>query len=336
MQVASYQMAGNAPLAAPEDAKRMAFFEHKLIWDSSNAEEKEMLPSGVALESVHSPKELLNALGGGAYTTSRTVQHTRLLDLDIHVQRILNASRTASIATNLALNEEQIVSDTKTNLKYALQTYIEKSNADKGTTELRVYLAYNGDPHPRLENTMPRGTWVYVEELPDIHLPIQAEVRCHTRHDPQIKSVAWNIERKAVEKRMSPTMGEVILATGNGELTEGLSSNFYVVQDDNTIQTAPDSVVLSGSIRKLVLKACASLGVNVNLTTPSLAQRQQWLGAAVSSTSRSFLPIRILKFPEHEFQDIHYDIHPLLQRLRNEVDAMMYEASQEIECISKE
>jgi branched-subunit amino acid aminotransferase/4-amino-4-deoxychorismate lyase len=50
---------------------------------------------------------------------------------------------------------------------------------------------------------------------------------------------------------MGNDVNEVILADGDGRLYEGLSSNFFVVQDGSLV-TAPSEHVLVGTVSKMV------------------------------------------------------------------------------------
>lgn len=55
---------------------------------------------------------------------------------------------------------------------------------------------------------------------------------------------------------MAPDVNEVVMMDGDGHLYEGLSSNFFVVEND-TIVTAPPQYVLSGTIASMVRKGCS-------------------------------------------------------------------------------
>ena len=62
------------------------------------------------------------------------------------------------------------------------------------------------------------------------------------RDNPQVKSLDWVQRRKELEAKQPPGVDETVMCDADGLLSEGLSSNFVVLQE-GTIVTAPDTDV---------------------------------------------------------------------------------------------
>lgn len=67
------------------------------------------------------------------------------------------------------------------------------------------------------------------------------------------KDSEWVRQRKAWEAGKPPEVNEVLLVTPEGQLLEGLTSNFFVLNGDGAVMTADDGV-LNGTVRELVLQ----------------------------------------------------------------------------------
>jgi hypothetical protein len=110
-----------------------------------------------------------------------------------------------------------------------------------------------------------------------------AEVRDLTREvpNPTIKSVEWVRIKKEYENKKGEGVNEVLFPLGG--IREGLTSNFFVIDSQDNIVTAPDDVVLDGSIRKLVVDICKQNGINIKFECPNLQNIQSWKGAFITS-----------------------------------------------------
>jgi branched-subunit amino acid aminotransferase/4-amino-4-deoxychorismate lyase len=95
---------------------------------------------------------------------------------------------------------------------------------------------------------------VFVEALPPLPSPpVAADIYTAERSNPSIKHTQWAVDRKPLEQKMSADANEVIMQDSLGKLYEGLSSNFFVLDSrDGKIHTAPDTLVLAGTIRGIV------------------------------------------------------------------------------------
>lgn len=92
-----------------------------------------------------------------------------------------------------------------------------------------------------------------------------------------------------MEDSKLPESNEVILSDEDGNLYEGLSSNFFVIRSDGSLQTAPTDSVLVGTVMKRVLRDWKYSGIVFE--HPKIREIDTWKGAFITSTSRLILPI---------------------------------------------
>ena len=85
---------------------------------------------------------------------------------------------------------------------------------------------------------------------------------------------------------------EIILSDGEGMLYEGLSSNFFVIRSDGSLQTAPKDSVLVGTVMKKVLNVWKYS--EIIFKHPKIEEVDTWKGAFITSTSRLILPIHCI------------------------------------------
>eukprot|EP00038_Savillea_parva_P006498 m.164162 g.164162 ORF g.164162 m.164162 type:complete len:445 (-) comp12390_c0_seq1:52-1386(-) len=159
--------------------------------------------------------------------------------------------------------------------------------------------------------------------------PIVVEVRGKARANAAAKDSAWVRHRQDIESARRPGTNELLLEDDTGHLIEGSQTNFFAVID-GTVYTAEDGI-LHGTVRDVVLKVCADLGIPVVLKPPKTASYATWEGAFITSTSRLVLPIDTLVMPlldppvEHTFSSAsddtsvaHRIAHAVLQRAQDE------------------
>lgn len=111
----------------------------------------------------------------------------------------------------------------------------------------------------------------------------------HERSDPNIKSTKWVKERANILPISEPDVEETLLINSDGKVCEGLSSNFFASYGDVSIwYTAPESMVLPGTMRGAIIEALGCLGLELKLEAPDIEKVKS---AFITSTSRIILPI---------------------------------------------
>lgn len=155
-------------------------------------------------------------------------------------------------------------------------------------------------------------------------------MRGNPRKDPNVKCVSWTQERKELEKLIENDINEIVLVE-NKFIVEGISSNIFVLEnsDKPVLKTAPDNMVLKGTIRQIILEYAKKIDLEIKLECPSLDNSRDWIGAFISSTSRLVLPISEIKIDENK--NVGFDeIHSKIIELRNLVNCLLMEKSKKV------
>lgn len=82
------------------------------------------------------------------------------------------------------------------------------------------------------------------------------------------KDSEWVRQRQALEAAKPSDVNEVLLVSQDGAMTEGLTSNFFVLSKDGEVVTAQDGV-LDGTVRQVILKVSLGSGLAVCDTGPA-------------------------------------------------------------------
>ncbi|MCB0205643.1 MAG: aminotransferase class IV [Anaerolineae bacterium] len=107
---------------------------------------------------------------------------------------------------------------------------------------------------------------------------------------PHAKSLNTLVNHMAKARALLAGEHEGVLVDGHGNVTEGSSSNLFVVID-GVLLTAPEPDVLAGVTQIEVLDLAEQLGIPLLRETLPLADRNRWHEAFLTSTSRHVLPL---------------------------------------------
>lgn len=147
------------------------------------------------------------------------------------------------------------------------------------------------------------------------------------------------LQRAALEAaKPSADVEEVLLAQPwpSAGVTEGLSSNFFVVSRDGTVMTAGEGDVLAGTVRDAALQACVARRVPVVLEAPRLLDApNEWAGAFITSTSRMLLPVCEIMYTAADGSPARLAFAhggaPLVEELRRDVAEAMRRRSEPLQ-----
>lgn len=109
------------------------------------------------------------------------------------------------------------------------------------------------------------------------------------RYLPQAKSLNTLLNFLARREAGRRGAHEALLRQGD-VVTEGASSNFFVVQEGR-VRTAPVEMVLPGVTRALLLRLAQEASIPVTEQRLHLSARARWQEAFITSTSRKVLPV---------------------------------------------
>jgi branched-subunit amino acid aminotransferase/4-amino-4-deoxychorismate lyase len=107
---------------------------------------------------------------------------------------------------------------------------------------------------------------------------------------PNAKSLNNLVNTLARHKASAAGEEEGVLVDEDGNVCEGASSNFYVIQDDTLLVPPPDDI-LSGVTLQIVLRLAEEASIPVIRQKLPLADRDRWKEAFITSTSRHILPL---------------------------------------------
>jgi len=235
--------------------------------------------------------EFLRLSPRGSYTGMRTVNRTGIFRLSQHIERLATSFQTLlSHATDLHDSSSQLAplcdprqlrAQLVPIIRKAVTAYCEQDDSFPGEMKISVVMPLVDSP----------TIFCHVSALgqrPSQPVSVQL-VKTH-RNDPQVKDSQWVKERA----QFTPVtdINEYLLLTEDGRITEGSSSNFFVVIR-GAVHTA-GSDVLVGTVQKTVETLCAEQHIPYVLRTPLLDESHSWDEAFLASTSRWVLPIRTI------------------------------------------
>ena len=208
----------------------------------------------------------------GVYTVSNTYNTTQTLLLGAHLDRLESSARLAGIP--LAYNRGK--------LKAALRQII--LDAGYGDARYRISVPAHA----------PEEVLLSIEPFqPTDTALVHSGIRCITittaaRHNPASKSSDWMHWRPSLESTMPDYIYEAILVDSQGNLLEGLSSNFYAILSGE-LRTA-GSGVLAGISRMIVFEVCDGI-VPLRREAANIAEIDRFSEAFLTSSSRGIIPV---------------------------------------------
>lgn len=232
--------------------------------------------SGDHLEPYSAQADSLSALAlsepEGVYTVLRTYQGSQVVLMDRHLDRLEESARLEG--HSIHLNREAI--------RRAMGDLVRQAGFTE--TRFRITVPYDS------------GGAIYFGLEPLNGVPPAARrdgVSVSTidfeRSNPRAKSNAFLQARQKAREAMPKGSYEGIILGRSGEMLEGLSSNFYAVQDGK-LRTAEDGV-LHGISRYIVLKVAGEEALEVVFQPACRSELAHLSEALLTSSSRGVLPV---------------------------------------------
>lgn len=210
---------------------------------------------------------------GGAYTTLRTYQKEFALHFSAHLARLEETARITN--RQISLDGESI----RKNLRIAL--------SETSWKECRMRLTIN-------LNACDQEIFLLLEEL---HIPtptqykkgVRIDVIRMQRENPRAKLSDFLSTAGALRLKGSKNAYELLMSSQDGNLLEGLSSNFFAVQE-RLLRTAGTDV-LEGITRTIILNIAQKIGLPVSFDTVRENEIANLQEAFITSSSRGILPV---------------------------------------------
>lgn len=246
----------------------------------------------------------------GAYSTSRTVEFDSVVALQEHIDRLgksLDINCLAMSCNVMIKDQFQEIPKTLTPLcesksfkEILMKNFHQTFTKENIEYKITILITWNNDKTSY-------DIYLHYSALPPLPKPpIIVEVIPGSRTHIKAKDSEWTRYRKYIEgMKKDPKSNEIVLVDHEGNLYEGLSSNFFVFQNDK-LYTAFEGI-LFGTIMKIVLEVCQEMSIEVVKSPPKLKDIDSWQEVCISSTSRLLLPIDGLYVHETKayFDGIH-------------------------------
>ncbi|MBL8131226.1 MAG: aminotransferase class IV family protein [Anaerolineae bacterium] len=208
----------------------------------------------------------------GVYTVANTFEATKVLKLDAHLDRLERSAGRAGIPLELD----------RPRLRAALRQMI----LDAGYGDVRYRVTAPKETPDRLILTIepfkPVDAAIYASGVRVVTLKGSA------RHDPAAKTTGWMHDRKAIEAALPAGIYTGLLLSSEGDLLEGVSSNFYAVLDE-VLRTAGEGM-LPGIAQQIVFEIAPTV-LPVRLEPVNLRDLPRISEAFITSASRNIVPV---------------------------------------------
>ncbi len=205
------------------------------------------------------------------------VENGRPIFLQDHLERLFNGLQQSHIAVSFSLEE----------LRSKLSQLIKESHAPDGNIRIEVIFD---------RNSRQMQSWRACFTPTSYPDPLMYEngVDCclleRVRENPEIKMANPDLRQESDRLRSNQSVYETILHS-KGILTEGSRTNVFFIRK-NELWTAPDELVLAGTIRKKVIDIAQSISIPIYLYPVNIDELHKMDGAFITGTSPRVLPIR--------------------------------------------
>lgn len=207
----------------------------------------------------------------GVYTVGRTYKRDHTLLLDSHLDRLENSAATIGLSVKLD----------RSVLRKTLRRLIEQTDYEDSRFRITI------------PKETPDQVYLGIERFHPVPAEIQeGGARCITvamhRQNPSAKTTGWVQERKSAVDAFPPGIYEGLLINENGELLEGMSSNFYAIMDGQ-LRTAKAGV-LPGIAQSIVLTVAPEV-IPINPIPITVRDLPFIDEAFITSAGRGIIPV---------------------------------------------
>ena len=138
-----------------------------------------------------------------------------------------------------------------------------------------------------------------------------------------LKTVSYAENVIALEHAHTQGFSEALFFDSTGHLSEGTGSNIFIVRDGVLLTPSPESGLLKGITRNLVIRIAERLGLQFKegpLTIDDLRGADE---AFLTSSTRDVHPLTAIGFDSDQELGISLQIGPVTERLRQEFAQLM-------------
>jgi len=213
--------------------------------------------------------EITRELSQGFYTTFSTLSNaSKVMGLHAHLQRLYAPARETGVKP--AVDEQTLRG------RIAL---LAQENLPRESRVRLILTKDAGEVYICIQPFLPQHKSVYTHG-------VRVITTTAARHDPRIKDTGFISESAAQRKLLNKDVFEILL-TKNGNILEGMTSNFYVVRGRALITSR--SGILLGVTRRAILRLARGQGMDIEYRAPILGEKFD--EAFLTSSSRGVVPI---------------------------------------------
>lgn len=210
----------------------------------------------------------------GVYTTFRSYEGNKVLPLGSHLQRLETSADLLGYRINLSTHLLYI------GLWMAVKEYL------PGDTRIRITVDLEKSIGEIFLSVEP----LVLPSLQDYEEGVRVSTCALQRENPESKQTTFIGKAEEIRRLMPPEAHECLMVDKNGLILEGLSSNFFSVQN-GIIHTAPKGI-LSGITRSLVFNAAKKSNFQIQMDAAHMSEISDFDEAFITSSTRSVLPVR--------------------------------------------
>jgi branched-chain amino acid aminotransferase len=209
----------------------------------------------------------------GVYSTLRTVQKNKIFQFSFHLHRLVESHSLAKNSFNFDINK----------IRSPLNRITNEFPADEVRIRIHIPLSEPEKCYIILEELSTPGKLAYKNG-------VYVNTNNLTRNNPKAKLTSFIQKSEKIKNFCKENkLEESIILSPDKKLLEGLSSNFFAVQNMQ-IFTA-DREVLSGATRDIILDEARKAKIEINFSPISYDQIEKIEETFISSTSRGLLPV---------------------------------------------
>ncbi len=237
-------------------------------------------------------RELLDRYAPAGYTSVRTIEHgTKLPQAELHAAR-------------LDISPDHLVK---------LVGYLRAAHGPlRPSHEVSVVA---------VRATHEEVKAVAFSRAPAQPLPIRLDTHIGPRVNPRHKCSSWSTVRRPIEKARRQGCVETLLIDEERRIYEGTVSNVFFLRNDGVLVTAPDDVVLPGTLRAAIIEGCRRCNIPVLFECVALDEISRYTAAFITNTSRILHPVEAILNGEDEF--LLPGDTPFIDHLRDEVNKVL-------------
>ncbi len=213
--------------------------------------------------------EMTRELPQGFYTTFSTLSHgTKVFGLHVHLQRLYVPALEHGITPAVD----------RTTLRIRIAEFA-RMNLPKESRVRLVLTKNNGMIYIGIQPFEPLSKQIYENGVKVITTEL-------ARESPRVKDTGFILSSMAQRRQVGRDVFEVLL-TKEGQILEGMTSNFYAVKG-RTLVTAQRGI-LPGVTRRVILRLARGQGMSIEYNAPRISEKID--EAFLTSSSRGVVPI---------------------------------------------